>query len=200
MTRARVVPNGSLYLITGCIKARSWGIAVFDRPSATEDYLHFISNEGSNNMQTSRLKCSWIKSGPALSKSGPSPKDMIPGSDDQMNQCLFLRGYRIMLGQDAWDALTNSPATSPQERAPIPRFSRSARRNTVKFDGIFRSLVPAHGKNTATPSSIRRESGSAIINDSVGTTQLVVLSSVQHLIHFSYTGRYTLRTQSTRCY
>ncbi|KIL64639.1 hypothetical protein M378DRAFT_78092, partial [Amanita muscaria Koide BX008] len=35
VTQGRDTPNGSLYLVTSCIKCTHWGIAVFDRPSAS---------------------------------------------------------------------------------------------------------------------------------------------------------------------
>ena len=98
------ISNGSLYFVTECIKSVHWGIAVFYADPMSDDYLRFIVQEGS---------CRWEQRGKVESRIGPNPKDIIP-SDEEPNQCVFLRGYKIMLRSDIWDKLTGAVAvTSP---------------------------------------------------------------------------------------
>ncbi|KAM6499202.1 hypothetical protein JOM56_004710 [Amanita muscaria] len=103
VTRGRDVPNGSLYLVTSCIKCTDWGIAVFDRPSASQDYLQFIEHEFQTTNRNLHSKYDWKGSGAFIAK--VAMDSCIPDSrdDDGSNQCIFLRGYKIMLRKDVWD-------------------------------------------------------------------------------------------------
>ncbi|KAM6499185.1 hypothetical protein JOM56_004693 [Amanita muscaria] len=102
VTRGRDVPNGSLYLVTSCIKCTHWGIAVFDRPSASQDYLQFIENEVlATTNRDLRSKYDWKGLGSFIAKVAIDIPDST--GDDGTNQCIFLRGYKIMLRKDVWD-------------------------------------------------------------------------------------------------
>lgn len=98
--RAIDARNGSLLIVSGYIKSRNWGIAVFDRTSASEDYLHFIADENSTGYQSPNYR--WSNSGPALARVGADSRDQ----DGEPNQCIFLRGYQIALPDKEWDVLT----------------------------------------------------------------------------------------------
>ncbi|KAM6501148.1 Ankyrin repeat-containing domain protein [Amanita muscaria] len=94
MTRGRSISNGSLYLVTSSTKCAQWGIAVFDRPCDTGQGLTFVSSpfgwKGSRIFTT---------------------KVANPNQGDTPNQCVFLRGYKIMIRQDIFDHLpTRRPA------------------------------------------------------------------------------------------
>jgi len=98
--RSRDVPNGSLYLVTGCIKTRNWGIGtLYGRPTET-DYLEFTPGG-----QSSRQPYSWKKSGPIMTKVGPTSTDIVVADGEEPNQCLFFRGYKITLGGKLWKDL-----------------------------------------------------------------------------------------------
>ncbi|KIL61566.1 hypothetical protein M378DRAFT_13388 [Amanita muscaria Koide BX008] len=129
VTRERSASNGSLCLVTGSVKSDVWGVAVFDRPSNSEDYLRFIVDEApTHNSPQSRYK--WEQSGSVISNVGPSKPN---SNKEEPDQCIFLRGLRIMLRQDRWDALTQSPSQpSPPELHLPPTASGSGEGNVIK--------------------------------------------------------------------
>jgi hypothetical protein len=99
-TRSRDIPNGSLYLVTGCIKTGNWGIGtLYGRPAET-DYLEFTPRD-----QSSRQPHSWKKAGPIMTKVGPTSTDIVVADGGEPNQCLFFRGYKITLGTKLWKDL-----------------------------------------------------------------------------------------------
>ena len=102
------ISNGSLYFVTECIKSVHWGIAVFYADQMPDDYLRFIVKEGS---------CRWEQCGKVESRIGPNPKDIIPSDDEEPNQCVFLRGFKIMLRSDIWGKLTGTMAVTIQDGA-----------------------------------------------------------------------------------
>ncbi|KIL70871.1 hypothetical protein M378DRAFT_66153 [Amanita muscaria Koide BX008] len=109
MNRHRDTPNGSLYLVTSCIKCTHWGIAVFDRPSASQDYLQFVDNEVLTiTNQNLHLRHHWSGSGAFITK---VTRDSDIPDDDGPNQCIFLRGYKIMLRKDVWDNAVDPHST-----------------------------------------------------------------------------------------
>jgi hypothetical protein len=104
VTRGRDAPNGSLYLVTSCIKCTHWGIAVFDRPSASQDYLQFVENEAlATTDQNLCSKYDWKGSGAFIAKVAIDSDIPDSRDGDNSNQCVFLRGYKIMLRKDVWD-------------------------------------------------------------------------------------------------
>ncbi|KIL56460.1 hypothetical protein M378DRAFT_89245, partial [Amanita muscaria Koide BX008] len=105
LTRDRDAPNGSLYIVTSCIKCTDWGIAVFDRPSNPQDYLRFTTNEENQNGQS---KYRWKGSGAYIPKVALNQGSADSNDADGPNQCVFLRGYKIMLRKDIWDNIANS--------------------------------------------------------------------------------------------
>ncbi|KAF8886952.1 hypothetical protein BD779DRAFT_542711 [Infundibulicybe gibba] len=114
LTLHRAVPNGSLYLVTGCDKTRPWMVGSFSNNSSDAHASMKLSAAG---MASGGLSYSyiWETSSPAVYRTGPPPPIDSPGtiesnasSIDQdsaifefdapsgQNQCIFLRGYRIM--------------------------------------------------------------------------------------------------------
>ncbi|KIL56457.1 hypothetical protein M378DRAFT_468977 [Amanita muscaria Koide BX008] len=104
LTRRRDAQNGSLYIVTSCIKCTDWGIAVFDRPSYPQDYLRFITNEEN---QPGQSKYRWKGSGAYMPKVALNRGDAGFNDVDGPNQCVFLRGYKIMLRKDIWKNIMN---------------------------------------------------------------------------------------------
>jgi len=89
--RGREISNGSLYLVTACVKCKHCGIAVFHSPPAPEDYIKF-----------NLTKCEWDGSASFIGKSCPHA-ELADATEREQNQCIFLRGFKIMLSQDVWD-------------------------------------------------------------------------------------------------
>ena len=144
------VSNGSLYFVTECIKSAHWGIAVFYANPIPDDHLRFIVEEGS---------CRWEKRGKVESRIGPNPKDIIPSDDEEPNQCVFLRGYKIILRSDVWDKLKGTMAVTTQDG----EFSSP-------FTGTT-SFSPSPGKSGSQTNSFHQSSSdnSATTNSSYGT-------------------------------
>ncbi|KAM6490706.1 hypothetical protein JOM56_014049 [Amanita muscaria] len=87
-TRGRGISNGSLYLVTSFTKCTQWGIAVLDRPCDSGQGLTFVSSP-----------LGWESSGGFITKVTDTNQGDTP------NQCIFLRGYKIMIRQDIFDNL-----------------------------------------------------------------------------------------------
>ncbi|KIL63053.1 hypothetical protein M378DRAFT_732563 [Amanita muscaria Koide BX008] len=100
MARGRKISNGSLYLITSFTKCAQWGIAVFDRPCVPGQGLRF-DKKRSLPFGKSTSKYHW-KGSPAF----PTKISDFNQGDSQ-NQCVFLRGYKIMIRPDIFDDLCN---------------------------------------------------------------------------------------------
>ena len=98
--------NGSLYLVTECIKSINWGISVFYALPTANTSLRFTFNEG---------LCRWYFRGHIEARAGPEPKDIIVTDDEEPNQCVFLRGYKIMLRPDIWDKLRSVVGVTSQD-------------------------------------------------------------------------------------
>ncbi|KAF8343219.1 hypothetical protein F5887DRAFT_341773 [Amanita rubescens] len=96
----RDISNGSLYLVTECTKSMNWGISVFyANPTANNDH-RLIFDRGS---------CQWeLDRGKVVASVGPKPTDIILSDDGEPNQCVFLRGFKIMLRPDIWDELNGA--------------------------------------------------------------------------------------------
>jgi hypothetical protein len=105
--RARDAGNGSIYLITGCDKSKSWGVASFSDVSASFD-LTFIpaAAEGGNTNHTS----TWDYAGYASTNSGPPIEDFDHHGVRPQNQSTFIRGFKISLSQGLWSTLWNRGA------------------------------------------------------------------------------------------
>ncbi|KDR69320.1 hypothetical protein GALMADRAFT_145697 [Galerina marginata CBS 339.88] len=89
--------NGSLFLVTGCDKARNWAAASFPYHA--------------NNSETSvDLRYTWQPdyeppwdSGTAVTKFYAPPSfKKVPNSGTAKNQCVFVRGMRISLSEPSW--------------------------------------------------------------------------------------------------
>ena len=91
--RPKSASNGMLYLVTGCIKTEVWGIAVFDKPSTSEDYLHFTVYETVTDTAppATSSRYGWKHSGSVSCKVRASELD----SGNKDNQCIFLRGLEL---------------------------------------------------------------------------------------------------------
>ena len=104
--KGRNFPNGSLYFVTECTKSINWGTAVFYPHPTTSDYLRLTFDQES---------CQWDSQGKVDARTGPKAKDIISSDEEEPNQCVFIRGYKIMLRQDIWDKLKSAVMVVPSQ-------------------------------------------------------------------------------------
>ncbi|KIL56385.1 hypothetical protein M378DRAFT_524170 [Amanita muscaria Koide BX008] len=101
-TLGRSISNGSLYLVTSFTKCtRQWGIAVFHRSCDPGQGLRFGR----------KLCFLCFNSTPKYRWKGSSvfvTKVARPNQKDALNQCVLLRGYKIMIRADIFDKLCNN--------------------------------------------------------------------------------------------
>ena len=140
LKEGRDVSNGTLYFVTECIKSKNWGIAVFYGRTRAGDDLRVNFNEGS---------CQWGRRGKVEARAGPKPKDIVLSDDDEPNQCVFLRGFKLMLRPDVWDKVKSSTTVPTQggesSFAPFP--TRTTHSQTHDTSGT--SQANSSQKNTS---------------------------------------------------
>jgi hypothetical protein len=103
-TLGREAPNGSLYLVTGCDKSTTWGIASASSASETNSIsLRFTAAKtiAAGAMYT----YSWQTSCPATVRIGPNTCD---NPNPPQNQCNFLRGFKISIREGPMAAIKGS--------------------------------------------------------------------------------------------
>lgn len=101
--RGRDAENGSIYLVTGCDKSRSWGVASFSDVSSSFNLTFIPSPDGGNTDYT----FAWERASFASTNAGPIPIEYFDG-DQPQNQCTFIRGFKISLSQGLWATLFGS--------------------------------------------------------------------------------------------
>ncbi|KAJ7592792.1 hypothetical protein C8J56DRAFT_482928 [Mycena floridula] len=89
--RGRMIPDDSLYLVTGCDKTRSWGVAAFSDISRSGGVDLKLLAAGASGVGGS-VAYSWHKPNSVAARSGPHSSD---SGFSMSNQCVFLRGFRI---------------------------------------------------------------------------------------------------------
>lgn len=94
LSLGREAPNGSLYIVTGCDKSTAWGIATVGEASSSQSFpLQFTAIKATIGASYS---CSWSSTCGAVTRSS-APSDLGPNVVQPQNQCLFVRGYKIMV-------------------------------------------------------------------------------------------------------
>ncbi|KAF8997765.1 hypothetical protein BDQ17DRAFT_845341 [Cyathus striatus] len=115
----------SLYLVTGCMKSKTWGIATFGNAVRERDSILLIG-KSSNIIGTPYM---WKQSGEATTfRIGPTlDPGITTGNEppaDTENQCLFLRGFKIALSNELWNSVLDRPeilaATNNKKRSFSP--------------------------------------------------------------------------------
>ncbi|KAJ7168527.1 hypothetical protein C8R46DRAFT_898139, partial [Mycena filopes] len=98
-TRGRALTNGSLYLITGCEKSASGGMASFQNVASDADFqLSFRPTADADD----NYKYRFVRGTPARTKHF----DVSARSDEgTLNQTTFLHGFSISLGEGIWGRL-----------------------------------------------------------------------------------------------
>jgi hypothetical protein len=110
----RSIPNGSLYLITGTDKTSSWMVGAFSGAPA-EDQVSLRLRPAGAHEGTTSYSYFWATASAPVYRTGPGNNiisrsnqrdlddirqdDALFQSDapDEQNQCVFVRGYRMML-------------------------------------------------------------------------------------------------------
>lgn len=97
----REAPNGSLYLVTGCDKSTTWGIASVAR--VTEANALSLKFTAARFIEAN-AECtySWETYCPATVRIGP---DLHSGPARLQNQCNFLRGFKLTVREGPMAAL-----------------------------------------------------------------------------------------------
>ena len=94
-------PQGSLYLIDKCIKTNAWGIAVFihPRPHArrlllSDDYSLDFKTE---NRGDAEFVYNWESHYDVATRVEPTPASSGGSFTAPVNQCIYIRGYKLLL-------------------------------------------------------------------------------------------------------
>ncbi|KAK0452852.1 uncharacterized protein EV420DRAFT_684100 [Desarmillaria tabescens] len=126
-TLHRKVQNGFLYLITGCDKTNTWGNAVVSRTdqSFTFSLRCTLANVGGVTVKVAKL---WIDDAGVENGLFLIPSAHYPYPIGLQNQCVFARGFTILLSENlfrkSWLAVTHSIEGSSRDR--IPSFNSKA--------------------------------------------------------------------------
>ncbi|KAK0480170.1 hypothetical protein IW261DRAFT_1593374 [Armillaria novae-zelandiae] len=170
---AREAPNGSLYLVTGCDKARSWMTAAASRSSES----HAISvkfaigpvMEGRIALQTS-WSTPYVDADTRIYPDYPEP---MP---EQGNQCVFMRGFTITVRENSFIQKVLGPVQlkviGGSSRDVAPSFSSrspysSYQGNTTgsSSSGVSSSMGPVD--NLVTPDYLKNEDPNSLLEDDI---------------------------------
>ncbi|KAJ7496647.1 hypothetical protein FB451DRAFT_199775, partial [Mycena latifolia] len=99
--RGRGIANGSLYLVTGCEKARSWGMAAFQ--DITRPTTFRLSFNATADMSTGAddYRYRWTAAGSARTQESR----YFPADGGCPDQTIFIHGFSISLGTGIWARL-----------------------------------------------------------------------------------------------
>jgi hypothetical protein len=105
----RVADEDSLYIISGCIKSDSWALAAYKNPApATDDVLKLVRKTTENQiLQTPQFF--WTHRGTAEAHSGFTSIPPTSERHQRKDQCLFLRGFKMVFSPDFRSRLKDSP-------------------------------------------------------------------------------------------
>jgi hypothetical protein len=142
----REAPNGSLYLVTGCDKSITWGIASVARVTeANALSLKFTAAR----LIEANAECtySWETYCPATVRIGP---DLHSGPARLQNQCNFLRGFKLTLREGPMAALKGHTKVSSILNAQPGSLFTGGKGNYIPFrDGEKRSGSGRSFRNTS---------------------------------------------------
>lgn len=115
----RLIDRDSLYLVTGCMKTTSWGIATYSSAVPSPHNVIVFSKSLADSCEPYL----WTKQGGTTARTGPYLDEDLDNSIPSSNQCLFIRGYKIALSEAAWHALKTPGSISVATDTP-PSFSQ----------------------------------------------------------------------------
>ncbi|KAF7965025.1 hypothetical protein HWV62_1023, partial [Athelia sp. TMB] len=127
-------PNGSLYLVTGCDKSTTWGIAAVSNGSSSNTIaLRFTAAQ--SVQASASYTCSWETHCPAFVRTGP---DLCEDESLPQNQCLFVRGLKIRVRENAVARQVKGPIKVESTQDTKPSYMSSARKSS-SFPGTSSS-------------------------------------------------------------
>ena len=202
----REAPNGSLYLVTGCDKSTTWGIASV--AGATQVNTPSLRFTAAQLLQASaEYTYSWETHCPATVRIGPS------GLSTLQNQCIFLRGFKLTLREGPMAAWNNiSPILNAKPDRNLPggkggyiRFMNGGRqssptlRNAASGDGhqmMHASSGYHRADNGVTEESLSEED--VLLESAPGAAEVIIsenffnsqLTCVYYLLGISPIERY----------
>ncbi|PBK99984.1 hypothetical protein ARMGADRAFT_525887 [Armillaria gallica] len=109
----REAVNGSLYLVTGCDKACSWGAASFFNPADTRSFSHkfLVGGVAEGNI---KLGYSWKSTSSADVRAYPDGESTYFVDSLRLNQCVFLRGFGISIRTNTFSQWVFGPTEVSQ--------------------------------------------------------------------------------------
>ncbi|KAJ6507861.1 hypothetical protein C8R47DRAFT_966449, partial [Mycena vitilis] len=146
-TRGRELANGGLYLITGCEKAKSWGIASFHDVSVENE---FSLTFGPTVDAEAGHRYRWQGSHCRHKHADAPPVDEAP-----LNQTTFIHAFAISLSEGLWGKLfgdveicqlTDAPGCSDKSGRFVPYGSQGSSWLSLRF---FGTSAPHQGKQCA---------------------------------------------------
>ena len=146
-TLFREAPNGSLYLVTGCDKATTWGAASISCASETNALsLKFTAARAVEASAT--FTYSWETYCPATVRIGP---ELLNNQERLQNQCVFLRGFKMLVREGSIAALKGTAKVTSILDTKPSNLLPGAKGNHVPFtEGRKRSWL---GKSSGHGSS-----------------------------------------------
>ncbi|KAK0219556.1 hypothetical protein EDD85DRAFT_915594 [Armillaria nabsnona] len=155
---AREASNGTIYLVTGCDKTDSWGLAAVGKPSHSRSVrLSFIA-AGMIGGEV-RAAHTWSTNFSADTRVHPLPSIQYSYPVDHENQCIFARGFTISLS----DSLFKSDG-----KTILRNISGSLKDKMPSFDKKV-PCPPSRSPEEPASSGRRLYLGSWISPDIVGT-------------------------------
>ncbi|KZP18196.1 hypothetical protein FIBSPDRAFT_745741 [Athelia psychrophila] len=141
-------PNGSLYLVSGCDKSRTWGIASVSQGSSSN--MIALRFTAAKTVQASvsytfswQTDCStFARAGPDLSDDNPLPQ----------NQCLFVRGLKIRVRDNAVMRQMRG-AVKVESTEDMESSSLSSAKRSNSFPGTSSSRQPSPTSTSSSCSS-----------------------------------------------
>jgi hypothetical protein len=121
----REAPNGSLYLVTGCDKSITWGIASV--AGATQANTLSLRFTAAQLQASAEYTYSWETHCPATVRTGPS------GLSPLQNQCIFLRGFKLTLREGPMAAWKGPAKVSPILNAKPGRILPGGKGSYIPF-------------------------------------------------------------------
>ncbi|KAJ3976802.1 hypothetical protein EV361DRAFT_209266 [Lentinula raphanica] len=154
---ARGVHNGSLYLVTGCDKARAWGVASFIGAQPDKVALEFVPREPDRAGGPLEYWFSTCTS--ALSSSNAD------NVYKRQSGCVFLRGFKIAVKNPVLAPFSKIAAKvtplshlSPDDLLSKPRLSANlATTNATSKQGWLSFLSPSHWTSNLADNGINSE-------------------------------------------
>ncbi|KAJ7649898.1 hypothetical protein FB45DRAFT_731891 [Roridomyces roridus] len=155
-TRGRELKNGSLYLVTGWEKCKSWGMASFHDIVMPRNELQLTFRPSAD--MSSGYQYRW-QTCPARHKHA----DPSPVGRDCLNQTVFIRGFSISLGETFWQKFFRGTSMRSITDAQLPNSHGSF--VPFGFQGSALSWALNFGGSGGAGGRMHTESDEVILSD-----------------------------------